>query len=292
MFPQRQTCQLSRFLFAFLARVPLPLLHAFGSLFGFLALARRKHRRILRENLGMTGMAGQVGLAAIAAGLGRGILEVVAIWLRPLAKVTALVREVRGLEHLEAARQRGKGLLLLAPHLGCWELAGIWYGARHPMTALYRPPRQSWVHIMMKAGRERGQIRTVPPDRGGVKALLAALKRNEAAFILPDQVANRGADGVWIRFFGQPAYVPVLPYRLAAATGAAVLVLVCERLPNGRGYRLHITPLDNLPEDPAEAATRVHAAIADFVRAMPDQYLWSYRFFRRKRSQPPLPEAL
>lgn len=283
---------MSRFLFALLAHIPLPVLHAFGSLFGLFALARPTHRRILRDNLARTGLAGRVGLAAVAAGLGRGAVEVVAIWLRPLAEVTALVREVRGLEHLEAARRRGKGLLLLAPHLGCWELAGIWYGARHPMTALYRPPRQAWVHAMMKAGRERGQIRTVPPDRSGVKALLAALKRNEAAFILPDQVANRGAEGVWIRFFGQPAYVPALPYRLAASTGAAVLVLVCERLPGGRGYRLHIAPLDDLPEDAAEAATRVHAAIADHVRALPDQYLWSYRYFRRKRSQPPLPETL
>ncbi len=265
-------------------------MHGLGSLLGLISLLRPRHRQLLQENLRLAGLSGQVSLATVAAGWGRGMAELNAVWLQPLETVTGWVREVHGLEHLDAAHARGHGVLLLAPHLGCWELAGIWYGARHPMTALYRPPRQAWVHAMMKAGRERGLIRTVPPDRSGVKALLGALKRNEAAFILPDQVANKG-EGVWAHLFGRPVYLPTLPYRLAAATGAAALLMVCERLPHGRGYRMRIEDLGTLPEATEQAAAQVHARIEALIRELPEQYLWSYRLFRQHRRAPPPPEA-
>lgn len=271
-------------LFKLLAHLPLVVLHAMGSVFGVLALLRPRHRRLLRTNLKTAGL--QVSLLRVGAGLGQGILELPAIWLRPLPDVTGWVRAVEGREHLDRARAAGQGIILLTPHLGCWELAGIWYAAQYPAIALYRPPPQAWVHALMKEGRERGLGATVPPDRAGVKALLSALRRGEAAFILPDQVAN-GGDGVWAPFLGQPVYLPVLPYRLAATTGAAVVMLVCERLPWGRGYRLRITPFDDLSPDSAAAAAAVHARIGDAVRAIPGQYLWSYRIFRRPRGVPP-----
>ena len=212
------------------------------------------------------------------------------VWQHPLATVTSWVREVRGWEHVEAAHAAGKGLLILAPHLGCWELAGIYYGSRRPVTALYRPPRQAWLHRLMKSGRERNGIRTVPPGRSGVRALLGALKRNEAAFILPDQVANTG-EGAWVPFFGQPTYMPILPYRLLASTGATALLFFCERLSWGRGFRLHIVPLPNLSAAPEAAAARVNAAVEDLIRAHPTQYLWSYRIFRRQPEMTPAPGA-
>lgn len=280
-----------RFLFELLARLPLPVLHGLGGLVGVLSLLRPRHRRLLRSNLAIAGLAGEVSLVAVAAGLGRSIMELSAVWLRPLDAAIGLIREIQGREHLAAAQARGKGVVLLAPHLGCWELGGLWFSAHYPVTALYRPPPQAWAHELMKAGRERGLATTVPPDRSGVKALLAALKRNQAVFILPDQVANKG-DGVWAPFFGQPVYLPALPYRLAAATGAATLMMVCERLPRGTGYRLHIEPLENLPAAPEAAAALTHAKIEQFVRAMPAQYLWSYRIFRRHNKAPPPPESL
>lgn len=265
-------------------------MHGLGSLLGLISLLRPRHRQLLQENLRLAGLSGQVSLAAVAAGWGRGMAELSAVWLQPLETVTGWVREVHGLEHLNAARERGKGTLLLVPHLGCWELAAVWCGARGPTTALYSPPRQPWLHDMMKAGRERGETRTVPSDRSGVKGLLSALKRNETAFILPDQVANKG-DGVWASFFGRPVYLPTLPYRLATATGATVLLLVCERLPGGRGYRIHIEDLGVMPDATDQAATQVHARIEALIRELPEQYLWSYRIFRQHRRAPPPPAS-
>lgn len=279
-------------IFKLLSFLPLPILHGLGTLFGWLALLRPRHAALLRENLDKAGLHDQVSLAAVGAGLGQGMMELAAIWLRPLATVTAWVREVEGLEHLHAAHAEGHGVVLLCPHQACWEIAGIWYGAQFPMTALYRPPKQLWAHQLMKAGRERGHIVTVPPDRSGVKALLAALKRGETAFILPDQSASSG-DGVWAPFFASPVYFPSLPYRLAATQNVAVLLIVCERLPWGRGYRLRLERLDPLPKKPVEAAiAKVQRRIEWHIRQRPAHYLWSYRIFRLHGNAPPPPENL
>jgi len=271
--------------------LPLPLSQALGTVAGLLVFFVR--RRLARDVLGNLRQAGldRPGCAlAAGAGLGRGMLDMAQVWQRPLATVTGWVREVRGWAHVEAAQAAGKGLLILTPHLGCWELAGIYYGSQRPMTALYRPPKQPWLHQLMKNGRERGGIRTVPPGRAGVRALLGALKRNEAAFILPDQVANKG-EGVWVPFFGQPTYMPTLPYRLLASTGATPLLFFCERLGWGRGFRLHIAPLANLAAAPEVAAAQVNTEIERLIRAHPSQYLWSYRIFRRQPPAPLTPEV-
>lgn len=278
-----------RLLFEFLSRLPLAVLHGLGTLFGVLALLRPRHAALLRENLRLAGLSGRVSLTAVAAGLGQGVLELAAVWLSPLPRVLGWIREVEGEEHIAAAHAAGKGLILLVPHQACWEAAGIWYGGRFPTTALYRPPKQGWAHELMKRGRERGLVQTVPPDRTGVRALLAALKKGQAAFILPDQVANSG-EGVWTTFFGRPVYFPSLPYRLAASTGAAVLLMVCERLPWGHGYRVHIERLDPLPAGLEEAVGKVRERVEWHIRRRPEHYLWSYRIFRHHAGAPPPPD--
>lgn len=270
------------------SRLPLPVAHGLGVVLGLLGLLRRRHRELLRDNLKLTGLYRPGLLIRAAMELGKGLAELPLVWLAPLPRVFGLVREVRGWEHVEAAR--GRGIALLAPHLGCWEICGMYIASRLPFTALYTPPRQEWVHAMMKDGRERAGLKTVPPTTGGVRALLSRLKAGEATFILPDQSANRG-EGQWIRFLGQPAYMPSLPYRLISGTGAVALVVFAERLSWGRGYRLHIEPLP--PAADTEGLARpCNQAMSDLVRRHPAQYLWSYRLFRSHIGVPPPPEDL
>lgn len=268
------------FLFNLLARLPLIWVHGLGALAGLALLLSPRSRTVIVGNLRSAGLYSTRVLLRGAAGVGRGILEMAPVWLRPVERARALVRACSGWEHIEAALARGRGVLLLTPHLGCSELAGIYTAARVPLTALYRPPRQDWVHTLMKRGRERGRLRTVPPARAGVRALLGALKRNEVAFILPDQAAGKG-EGAWTHFLGRDAYMPTLPYRLLASTGATPLLCFCERLPWGRGYRLWIEALDGLPDDTVAAMGRVNARIEAWIRRHPDQYLWTYRIHRR-----------
>lgn len=274
------------FLLRVLALLPLPVLHFLGTLLGLLSLLRPRYRQGIADNLRHAGLYSPGMLLRCGIELGKGMTELASIWLRPLDEVTGWVREVRGWEHVEAARAAGRGLIVLGPHLGCLELAGLYLAARLPITALYRRPRQDWAHAMMQAGRNRGQAKMVEPNLAGVRALLTALKRNEAAWVLPDQKANKG-EGAWAPLFGRWAYMPTLLYRLAGTSGAKPLLFYCKRLSWGRGYRLVIEALPELPADNAAAMRIVNQALETSVRRLPSQYLWSYRLHRLQRDETP-----
>lgn len=273
-----------------LARLPLGLLHGLGALLGLGALPLRRRSADLHANLRQAGLH-RPGLALGAAmQLGAGMAELLPVWLRPLPRTLALVREVRGWEHVEAARAAGRGILALTPHLGCWELGGIYIGSHFPITFLYRPPRQGWADTLMRAGRERGGVRLATPDTKGVRAMLAALKRGEAVGILPDQVASKG-DGVWADFFGRPAYTPTLAHRLARSTGAVPLLFVCERLAWGRGFRLWVEVLPAAGEDALAFIAALNQAVERLIRRWPTQYLWTYRRYKAPGGAPPPPSG-
>lgn len=245
-------------------------------------------RQDIAANLAQAGL-GRPGLRMRAAmELGKGILELMPIWLRPLEHTLKLVKDCQGWAHVEAAVAKGKGVVLLTPHLGSQELAGLYFAPKWPVVALYRRPRQRWFHELMLAGRNRGKLITVEPGILGVRAMLKALKRNEFTFILPDQAASKG-DGAWQPFFGRLAYMPLLPYRLLESSGATPLLVYAERLSFGRGFRLHIEPLD-LPTDPVQAGAEVNRHIEAAVRRHPEQYLWNYRIYRQSGHMPPPPE--
>lgn len=270
------------------ARLPLPLLHAIGTLLGLLGLPFSNRSADARDNLRQAGLDSFSLRLRVAMHFGMGMVELLPVWLRSFPHSIALVREVHGLEHLEAARRSGRGVLAMTPHLGCWELAGLYMASRMPIVELYRPPRQAWADRLMRTGRERGQARLATPDMKGVRALLTALKRGEAAGILPDQVASRG-DGVWAPFFGRAAYTPTLAFRLARSTGAVPLLLFCERLTWGRGFRLWVEPLPPIPDDDAAAAAQLNDALETMIRRHPEQYLWRYRRYKRPGDAPPPP---
>jgi KDO2-lipid IV(A) lauroyltransferase len=274
------------------SRLPLPLAHALGALLGLLGLLRRRHRELLRDNLQLTSLYSPGMLLRVAKELGKGVAELPLVWLAPLPRVFRLVREVRGRELIDAAQRQGRSIVFLVPHLGCWEIGGLYLTVSLPLTALYTPPRQAWLHAMMRAARERSGGQTVPPTTGGVRTLLGKLKAGESTFILPDQAANKG-EGQWIRFLGHPVYMPTLPYRLITHTGAVPLVMFAERLAWGRGFRMHIEPLPDIPGQTAATLSRdANQVMSQLIRRHPQQYLWSYRLFRTPRDVPPPPEDL
>ncbi len=270
-----------------LARLPLPVLHGLGIGLGWLIyLAPGRHSSRVRNNLLDSGVctpgADCRRLLRQAIGeSGKAIIELLAVWLRPYEKVLKLVKDTPGWEHIDAARAAGKGVIIIAPHIGCFEMINQYYASRHPFTAMYKPPRQPFLDQLMLAGRQRGQATLVPTDLSGVRALLAALKHHEGIGILPDQVAT-GGDGVWAPFFGRPAYTPTLVASLQRKTGAAAFFVAAERLSWGRGYRLHVMPVeDALPADKAAAAMRINQGVEQVVRRFPAQYLWSYNRHKR-----------
>ena len=98
--------------------------------------------------------------------------------------------------------------------------------------------------------------------------------------MLPDQVPAWG-EGVWAPMFGQPAYTMTLPGRLHQATGAAIVMAVGYRKPNGKGFCLELYEgPESLSADPVQAATQVNAEMEKLILMRPDQYYWGYERYK------------
>ncbi|MFO7814001.1 MAG: hypothetical protein R6V21_13635 [Pelovirga sp.] len=214
--------------------------------------------------------------------LGKGFCELGPLWCWPREKLLPLVREESGVDMIKQALSRGKGVVVLSPHLGAWELMGWYWSLHFPITSLYRPPRVRSMDDFMREVREREGARLVPTDVSGIKALFKAMKNNEAVGILPDQDPGKRG-GVLVPFFNHPANTITLISRLIQKTGAPVFFTFAERLPGGTGFKIHVLAagegLDAANE--LEAATALNRQIEDCVQLLPAQYLWSYGRYRK-----------
>jgi KDO2-lipid IV(A) lauroyltransferase len=270
---------LIRFLFRFASCLPLPVLHAFGWALGWLSFGlSSRYRRRLFAHARQAGFSRRVALASVGES-GKLVAELPRLWLgRPVNVAWD------GAEHIEAALAQRVGVLFLTPHLGSFEVAAQAYarrfGDRQPTTVLFRPARKAWMRDLMAGARERPGLLTAPTSLAGVKQLIKALRARQAVGLLPDQVPPAG-QGVWAPFFGRQAYTMTLPARLVHAAGAQCLIVWCERLSWGRGYRVRVRTFAQagvgpLSQDATEAAAQINRGMEMLVRECPQQYLWSY----------------
>jgi len=286
------------FLLPWLSRRSLRHLHALGGLMGWLAyLLSPSYRSRLQANATLAGVSAADRRAAVADA-GRLVMELPRLWLRP--REQAITDPVRweGAELLEELLARGRGLVLLTPHMGSFEVSAQAYaerfGAQQPITVLYRPARQPWLRELEETARARPALATAPANLAGVRLMLRALRKGETVGLLPDQVPPDGM-GVWVPFFGQPAYTMTLAARLVLQTGAAVAVLWTERLPQGAGYVVRALPLPvALPQkaadgsyDEAAAALAINRSMEAVILRKPSQYLWGYHRYKQPRRVEP-----
>ena len=278
------------FLVRWLSRRSLRLLHALGAVLGWVGYALSpSYRRRLDANAALAGLSVAERRASVAEA-GKLVLELPRLWLRPRDQAIADPVFWDGDTRLAEWLARGRGVVLLTPHLGSFELSAQAYaerfGDRQPITVLYRPARQAWLRELEETARARPALATAPANLAGVRLLLRALKRGEAVGLLPDQVPPEG-QGVWVPFFGRPAYTMTLAARLAQQTGAAVGFAVAERLPRGQGYRVRVLPLaEPLPDAAAgdeAAALAVNHSMEAAIRMRPTQYLWGYHRYKAPR---------
>lgn len=278
------------FIFRILSRLPLRAVHALGALLGRLIyLLSPTYRRHVRENLAQAGIDPALR-GAVAAESGKQMLELARIWLRPLEEANAQVVEVVGRDCLDAALAEGRGVLFLTPHLGCFEITAQYLSSFGDITVLYRPPKSAAAQELILTGRKRARLHLAPADLSGVRALIKALKKGQMVGMLPDQAPKTG-EGVWLDFFGRPAYTMTLAARLSE-TGATTLLTWGERLPQGRGYRIHFQPLTPpLSGTTQERAQQINHAVEALVRQCPAQYLWGYNRYKRPRGAEAPPQS-
>ncbi len=282
-----------------LSRRRLSTLHSWGAMLGWLAYALAPaYRRRLDENAGLAALSAANRRRSVAEA-GRMVAELPWLWLRPPARPLGDLVQWQGESLIDDTLAQGRGLVLLTPHLGCFEVCAQAIAERisghSRLTAMYRPARQAWLRQLEETARARPGLSTAPAALTGVRQMIRALRRGEAVGLLPDQVPPDGM-GVWAPFFGRPAYTMTLATRLVQQTGAALLLIWAERLTGGRGYVLRVTvpthPLANQDDDALASASAVNREMERLILQCPGQYLWAYHRYKQPRQSQTAGEAV
>ncbi|NCN44698.1 MAG: lipid A biosynthesis acyltransferase [Piscirickettsiaceae bacterium CG_4_9_14_3_um_filter_43_564] len=265
----------------------LPVNHRFGAVMGWLLWKLPSQpKRISKINIELafpylSENQQQQLLKKSLMELGKTTTELGALWCWPTDKILKKIQGVSGESYIKEAFAQGQGVMVLSPHIGCWEVVGLYLAQNYPMTILYRPPNIPYMESFMTKVRQRAGATLVPTDLTGVKRLRQALRKNELIGILPDQ--DPGASGgVYAPFFNHPARTMVLVSKLAAKSNCRVLTIVAERLPDGQGYYLHITPAeaDVANTDEAIATTALNRSVEKCAKRFSTQYQWNYKRYK------------
>lgn len=222
------------------------------------------------------------------ASTGRNVAEAGAMWRWPASRLSRLEAEAENEELLHRGMKGGKGVLLLAPHVGNWEFVSHFLTRRYPLLSLYRPPRIVELDELIRMSRQRLGAEMVPADGMGLRTFVRALGSGRLVAILPDQEPLK-SHGVFAPFFGVDALTMTLVRSLVRRYQPAVVFAFAERVAGGRFRVRFLEPPEGLDHrDPLVAAARLNSGVEACVRLCPDQYMWSYRRFR---TRPPLAQA-
>lgn len=214
--------------------------------------------------------------------LGKTFAEMGMSWMWPIPKVQKLITAVEGLEHLEKALEDNNGIILIAPHLGNWEVLNHFFRQHLFMTVMYKPAKIPALDNFIFSTRKRVDVGLVPADRGGVKSLYKLLDDKGVIAVLPDQEPGLKS-GVFAPFFGQPALTGKLIGELANNTSAFLLCCYAKRLADG-SYGVVLKPANAgiRNTDEVLAATALNSSIEECINDCPEQYQWHYKRFRRQ----------
>lgn len=192
-----------------------------------------------------------------------------------------------GLEHYLAARERGKGVLIVTGHLGAWEVSSYYHSLMgHPMSIVIRRLDNARVDRLVNAIRCLHGNRVLHKD-DFARGLLAAMRHGETVGILMDTNMTP-PQGVFVPYFGREACTASGLARVALKTGAAVLPGFMLWEESEQKYVLRFgeeIPLVATGDDEADAlanTARFTTVIEDWVRRYPDQWLWVHRRWKTR----------
>lgn len=203
-------------------------------------------------------------------------------WAHPPEWSIQQITKIHNREVLEAGFANDKGMLIIVPHLGVWEMMNAWVSQYGALTIMYKPVKNPKIDAFMRASRERIDASLVPTDATGVKAIFKTLKDSGFSVLLPDHVPDPSG-GVVVPFFGIETMTSTLASKLAAKTGCALVGLSCVKRSDGDGYEMFcdaLTDTDLYHKDPEIATSALNRAMEQMIHRHFEQYMWGYRRFK------------
>ncbi len=211
--------------------------------------------------------------------------ELAAVWCWPADKI---LRRVTSTDICEEFEQASGGKIILAPHLGSWEMLGIWLGKNCDAIILYKRPRNKALDSFVRQVRGRTGGTPVPTKKHGLRKLLIGLRDGNNLMILPDQKPGAGKARIESEIFGVNAPTTTLVKNLCSKVECDVYIATIYRSSPPGEFSLTIQPLDRerLANDEITSAQYMNDKIEQLVRQSPEQYQWGYRRFSNKAYGP------
>ncbi len=210
------------------------------------------------------------------------------LWMegRPAAQLLALA-DLEGVEHLQAARASGRGVVAPSGHIGNWEIQAV---ASVPLVgnvAMIARPLDNPALDQRLVGLRTSTGNTVIYKQKALAQVIRTIREGGIVAILIDQNVQ-AKDGIFVRFFGQPACTTTVAAALALKTGCAIVPVHCLLQPNGRYRMIYGPPVEwtgtgRRDEDVAALTQALTSVIEGWVRETPEQWLWLHR---RWKTQP------
>ncbi|MFC4763792.1 LpxL/LpxP family Kdo(2)-lipid IV(A) lauroyl/palmitoleoyl acyltransferase [Dyella koreensis] len=270
-----------------IARLPRGLLMAVGRGLGVLIQHfPSQRRRVAEVNIGLCfpELSKQEQAELVNAHLrdiGLMMVEFALGWMGSNRAIARTPITLEGIEHLEAARAQGKGVLLVGGHFSHLELCARLVSQHIRIAGMYRrmdAPVFEWAVL-----RARLDYADAMFDKDDIRGTVKYLRNGGTLWYAPDQ-DMRSKDNVFVPFFGVPAATITATHHLARMSGALVIPFFHRRLPNGDGYALRLgAPLADFPsQDALDDTARINACIEQMVREAPEQYLWVHKRFKTR----------
>lgn len=208
-------------------------------------------------------------------------IEFIKCWGMPPSYSLSLLKNIYGAHVLTEALANKKGVIVVVPHFGCWELLNAWLNLYTEPMIMYKPNKNKGINRYLLEAREKFNATLVPTDETGIRAIFKHLKQGGLTVILPDHLPKHSG-GIYSNFFGQNTLSMTLVSKLAAKTQCNVIGLSCIRQPNLRYFDVHCQTLADeiLSKDLQCSVDTLNIAMQDIIDQAPEQYIWSYKRFR------------
>ena len=270
------------FLLRLFSSLPLAAIQMIGAGIGVLVyLFSPRYRRRLNKNYQSAAhyFGFQLTPWRVAAESGMMFADTLWIWRHPKSAINKVA--IENLDQVTELSKNGNGLIVLASHLGGFEIVPRIFAEHTRATVMYRPARKRWVNELMFKSRKHSGIEFVQANISGVRQIKRTLVKGGVVGLLADQVPSVG-DGVWAKFFNQYAYTTSFPIKLARQANVSILFVGAERLGLGKGWLIKSRLMtESFPDCLVEACTEMNQYFEEMILSKPHQYLWSYNRYKR-----------